>query len=97
MVVHKSFQFHTIYGQPLAFYKQMLFQILERNSETSAQRHWRFYDLDNKCTTDSAFTASKDFRVIYLSESMLFAWQYSVSKLPGLQREADWFLQHLIH
>ena len=84
VMLHKSFVFHTIYGQPLTFYKQILFQILERNPEASKQRHWRHYDIESKNPTDSAYDASKDLRVIYLSEPILFAWYYSVSKLPGL-------------
>ena len=93
VMAHKSFVFHTIYGQPLAFYKQMLFQILERNSDTSNQRHWRYYDLESKSPTDSVFDASRDLRVIYLSEPLMLAWKYSASKSSAEQTEADWFLQ----
>jgi len=46
--------------------------------------------------TASTGEAARDLKVLYISESMLFAWKYSISKEESSQREDDWFLQQVI-
>ena len=80
VVTHKVFKFQTCGGAPLAFYKQYAFQLRQQlRAPTDAER-WDYYCLENGCLTEYTPNAARGLKAIYLSESMLFAWKYSISK-----------------
>ena len=93
VVAHKIFKFQTIGGAPLAFYKQYAFQLRTPSDIPDAADRWDYYCLQDRCLTESTYDASRGLQAIYLSESMLFAWKYSISKREAKQTKDDWLLQ----
>ena len=64
----------------MAFYKNYFFKFNYRNPFNRNKQSWEKYCLERKCCTESTKEATEDLKAIYLSESMLFAWKYSISK-----------------
>ena len=96
-VPHKIFSFKNNTGVPLAFYKQYAFQLRQRAPIPGGAERWDYYSLEQRCPTDSTHDASRGLQSIYLSESMIFAWKYSISKRDAKQTEKDWLLQQTIN
>ena len=96
-VPHKIFSFKNNTGVPLAFYKQYAFQLRQRAPIPGGAERWDYYCLEQRCPTDSTHDASRGLQSIYLSESMIFAWKYSISKRDAKQTEKDWLLQQTIN
>ena len=46
--------------------------------------------------TASTGEAARDLKVMYLRDSLIFAWKYSISKEEKSQGKDDWFLQQVI-
>ena len=69
----------------------------QRSSIIGGVDRWDYYNLKDKCLTEYSRKAAKNLRVIYLSESMLFAWKHSISKREVMQGKDDWLLQNTIH
>jgi hypothetical protein len=93
VVVHKVFKFQTCGGAPLAFYKQYAFQLRQRPRVPTDVERWEYYCLEDRSLTYYTPNASRGLKAIYLSESMIFAWKYSISKRELKQNADDWLLQ----
>ena len=65
---------------PLAYLKQYKFQLKKRIPNRNNQTSWELYSFESRCTTESPAEAGRDLKVVYLSEDMLVAWKYSISK-----------------
>ena len=65
---------------PLAFQKHYFFQIREPWKIHGHIIDWNNYYLESKSCTGCISQAANDLKVIYLSDSMLFAWMHSIRK-----------------
>ena len=97
VAAHKIFKFQNNTGVPLAFYKQYAFQLRQRPRIPGGPDRWDYYCLQDRCRTESTYDASRGLQAIYLSESMIFAWKYSISKREAKQTKDDWLVQQTIH
>ena len=79
-IINRVYSFNNAARVPLAFCKHYKFQIKSHAPATETKYIWDQYSLEYKCMTESTGEAARDLKVLYLSESMLFAWKYSISK-----------------
>ena len=96
VILKNKYVFRNATRVPLAFQKHYFFQIREPWQYCDHIIDWNNYSLERRQTTSCIGEAANNLKVMYLSESMLFAWMYSVSKPENIQSENDWFLQHVI-
>jgi hypothetical protein len=92
-LIYKVLVMITPLNVPMAYQKQYKFQLKKQIPFTKNRTSWELYSFESRCTTDSPAEAAKDLKVVYLSEELLAAWKYSISKAESAQNEDDWFLQ----
>ena len=79
-LIYKVLVLKTPLNVPMAYQKQYKFQLNQQNPNIQNQTSWELYSFESKCITQSPAEAAKDLKVIYLSEDLLMAWKYSISK-----------------
>jgi hypothetical protein len=84
-LIYKVLVMKTPLNVPMAYQKQYKFQLKKRIPFIKNRTSWELYSFESRFTTDSPAEAAKDLKVVYLSEDLLSAWKYSISKAESVQ------------